>query len=341
MLNSTTIHDFVARAKEGTPVFDTRSPNEFLAGHIPGSFNLPLLDNDERHRVGISYKEQGRDAAVRLGFELVGHKFASFIDAAKTQAPSGDLLIYCWRGGIRSNTMAWLLSSAGMNVTLLEGGYKEFRRWCLNQFEHPWPLMVLSGKTGAGKTEILHELRKYKEAIIDLEALVNHRGSAFGGLGLPSQPTQEFFENTLAWELSDCCSATRIWMENESRFIGRLRVPDPFFDQASKAGLISIDRSLEGRAQRILNEYGAFDKELLIEKTRSITKRMGGDRVKASVDALEAGDRMGWVLPLLDYYDRNYEHSINERKGRYERILQVKNETSGEIARELLHLQPH
>jgi tRNA 2-selenouridine synthase len=201
--------------------------------------------------------------------------------------------------------------------------------------------MVLSGKTGAGKTEILHELRKHKEAIIDLEALVNHRGSAFGGLGLSIQPTQEFFENALAWELSNYMNVSRLWVENESRFIGRLRIPDPFFDQASNAGLISIDRSLEGRAQRILKEYGSFDKELLIEKTKSITKRMGGDRVKASVDALEAGDSMGWVLPLLDYYDRNYEHSINERKGRYERILRVNNETAAEIARELLLLQPH
>jgi tRNA 2-selenouridine synthase len=341
MINTTTIESFIEEVKRGTPVFDARSPKEFLDGHIPGAFNLPLLNDEERHEVGITYKNEGHEAAVRLGYRLVGHKFIDYIEAARSMAKDNTVCLYCWRGGMRSNTMAWLLNSVGLKVYLLEGGYKQFRRWCLNQFEHPWPLMVLSGKTGAGKTEILHELRKYKESIIDLEALVNHRGSAFGGLGLPNQPTQEFFENTLAWELSNCKGAKRIWMENESRFIGRLRIPDPFFDQASKAGLISIDRSLEGRARRILKEYGVFDKELLIEKTRSITKRMGGDRVKASVDALEAGDSMGWVLPLLDYYDRNYEHSINERKGRYERILNVGDDSAAEIARELLLLQVH
>lgn len=341
MLKSTTIHDFVALAKEGTTVFDTRSPNEFLAGHIPGSFNLPLLNNDERHRVGISYKEQGRDAAVRLGFELVGHKFASFIDAAKAHAPSGDLLIYCWRGGIRSNTMAWLLSSAGMNVTLLEGGYKEFRRWCLSLYEHAWPLLILSGKTGAGKTEILHELIKLGESVIDLEGMASHRGSAFGAIGLANQPTQETFENNIAWKLDDFRSAERVWMENESRFIGKLRIPDPLFAQSTTANLIYINRELNDRAERILNEYGKFDHSILEEKTRSITKRMGGDRVKTSVDALNAGDLMGWVMPLLDYYDRNYTHSIQERTGRYEREITIKQQSSAEIASELLLLKPH
>ena len=341
MLKTTQIAEFIAGIKAGTPLIDTRSPGEFAAGHIPGAFNLPLLNNDERHQIGIAYKHDGRDAAVRLGYELVGHKFASYIDAAKAHAPDGDLLIYCWRGGIRSNTMAWLLSSAGMNVTLLEGGYKEYRHWCLRQFELARPLLVLSGKTGAGKTEILHELVCLGESVLDLEGLAHHRGSAFGSLGLPEQPTQEMFENKIAWCLGDFANSTRIWIENESRFIGRLRIPDVFFDQTNSAALISIDRDLNGRAQRILAEYGKFDTGILAEKTHGLTKRMGGDRVKASVEALEAGDLMGWVLPLLDYYDRNYAHSIDSRKGKYERILTVEHESAADIAQELLRLKPH
>lgn len=300
--------------------------------------SLPLLNNEERHEVGIAYKKLGRDEAVRLGYKLVGHKFVAYIDEARSKAPNGEILIYCWRGGIRSNTMAWLLSSAGMRIFLLEGGYKEYRQWCLRLWSRAWPLMVLSGKTGAGKTEILQELVAYKQDILDLEALACHRGSAFGGLGQPPQPSQESFENQLAWELGTLQDSTKIWIENESRFIGRLRIPDLFFDQTSKAPLISIDRELHDRARRILKDYGTFSKELLIEKTISITKRMGGDRVKESVEALQADDWMGWVLPLLDYYDRNYQHSIQMRKGKYERVLSVSGQSASAIARNLMLL---
>jgi tRNA 2-selenouridine synthase len=332
---------FIDEVKNGFPLLDTRSPKEFSQGHIPGAFNLPLLNDDERHQVGITYKQHGRDAAVRLGYELVGHKFVSYIDAAKSHAPLGKVLVYCWRGGIRSNTMAWVLSSAGMEVYLLDGGYKSFRHWCLSLFERAWPLMVVSGKTGAGKTEVLKELQRLGEAAIDMEGLANHRGSAFGGLGLGDQPTQEMFENRLAWALSNHQQCKRMWIENESRFIGKVRIPDAFFIQSGNANLISVERELAVRAKRILSEYGQFDKELLAEKTRGITKRMGGDRVKMSIEALEAGDMMGWVLPLLEYYDKNYEHSILERKGKYERILEVNNDDAASIARELLLLKPH
>jgi len=269
----------------------------------------------------------------------VGHKFIDYIDAAKARSVDGKVCLHCWRGGVRSSTMAWLMSSVGLEVYILEGGYKEFRRWCLKWMERPWPILVVSGKTGAGKTEILQALRERGEAIIDLEALANHRGSAFGGLGLTNQPTQEAFENALAWELSNHVNASRLWMENESRFIGKLRIPDAFFAQANKAAMVSIDRDVKSRANRILNEYGGFDATLLAEKTKSITKRMGGDRVKVSIDSLEAGDMMGWVLPLLDYYDRNYEYANHERSGKYERVLHVKEETASQIANELLRLK--
>jgi len=271
----------------------------------------------------------------------VGHKFASYIDRAKELAPDGNVLIYCWRGGIRSNTMAWVLSSAGLNVRVLEGGYKEFRRHCLSLFERKWPLLVVSGKTGAGKTEILYELKRLNESVVDLEALANHRGSAFGGLGLSEQPTQEMFENNLAHALRDCLESQRVWIENESRFIGKIRIPDPFFIQSNASNLVSIERPVEQRAQRILREYGHFDKELLAEKTLGLTKRMGGDRVKISLEALAADDLIGWVMPLLDYYDRNYHHAINERKGKYERIINVQDDTLRSIALDLLKLTPH
>jgi tRNA 2-selenouridine synthase len=340
MTEAIDIHSFIDKVKQGMPLFDVRSPKEYLEGHMPGAISLPLLNDDERHEVGITYKNQGRNEAVSLGYRLVGHKFIDYIEAARASAPDGKICLYCWRGGIRSNTMAWLLSSVGMEVYLLEGGYKEYRRWCLSQFQHRWPLIVLSGKTGAGKTEILQELRSRGEAVLDLEALASHRGSAFGGIGLPPQPTQEAFENAVAWELGEFRQAKRVWIENESRFIGRLRIADAFFEQSSEASIVSIDRDVQSRAERILAEYGCFDKEILEEKTIGITKRMGGDRAKVSIEALRSGDMMGWVIPLLDYYDRNYEHAIQTRKGKYERILTLQDQTMAEIVDILVELQP-
>ncbi|MFM9005297.1 MAG: tRNA 2-selenouridine(34) synthase MnmH [Flavobacteriales bacterium] len=336
MTSTLDIAQFLEELKRGTPLFDVRSPKEFTAGHIPGAISLPLLNDDERHRVGIVYKEDGRDAAVSLGYQLVGHKFIDYIEAARNRAVDGKVALHCWRGGIRSNTMAWLMASVGLQVFVLEGGYKEFRQWCLKQFQTTHALLVLSGKTGAGKTEVLHALRSHGESVVDLESLANHRGSAFGGLGLPAQPTQEAFENLLAWELGTLQGAKRIWMENESRFIGRVRIPDAFFLQSNQAPLISIDRDVQSRASRIIAEYGVFDNEILAEKTIGITKRMGGDRVKASIEALDKGDRMGWVLPLLDYYDRNYAHAIQMREGKQQHVLSVTTEGAYEIAQELL-----
>jgi len=338
MTSTLKITEFLSGLEKGTPLFDVRSPKEYAAGHIPGAISLPLLNDDERHQVGITYKHKGKDAAVSLGYQLVGYKFIDYINAARNQAVDGKVALHCWRGGIRSNTMAWLMASVGLQVYVLEGGYKEFRQWCLKKMVHSWPLNIISGKTGAGKTEILKELKSRGESVIDLEALAHHRGSAFGGLGLPNQPTQEAFENALAWELNTNRSATRIWIENESRFIGKVRLPDSFYDQTLRSPMISIDRDVESRAHRIIAEYGGFEKNLLIEKTTGITKRMGGDRVKVSIKALEAGDFIGWVLPLLDYYDRSYEHSMNERKGKFEYVVDASNETAADIAAEILRL---
>lgn len=339
MTTTLDIAAFVAEVKRGVPVFDVRSPKEFLYGHMPGAINLPLLNDEERHEVGIVYKNQGHDEAVKLGYRLVGHKFIKYIEAAKAQAVDGTVCLYCWRGGLRSNTMAWLLGSVGLKVYLLEGGYKRFRNWCLDEFRFQWPLVVLSGKTGAGKTEVLHALHRMGDQTVDLESLAVHRGSAFGGIGLPIQPTQESFENALAWRLSDSHTASRVWVENESRFIGKLRIPDDLFAQMKKRPLVTIDRDVTIRANRIVHEYGKFDRTLLAEKTTSITKRMGGDRVKASITALDDGDLIGWVLPLMDYYDRNYDHAVQQRDGKYERIITVHEESATEIADLLIQMK--
>jgi tRNA 2-selenouridine synthase len=175
-----------------------RSNKNYLDGHIPGAISFPLLKNEERAQVGTCYKNKGNFEAVILGYELVGPRFPEIIRAAKSKFEEKPLFVHCWRGGLRSRIMTNLLASAGFQVYLLKSGYKNYRNFVLNTFSKPYNFQVLSGYTGSGKTEILEFLKQNGKNVVDLEALANHRGSAFGGLGFSAQPTQEQFENNLA-----------------------------------------------------------------------------------------------------------------------------------------------
>ncbi len=306
--------DFITQLKQAPKVLiDVRSEGEFEKGHIPGAINLPLLSNEHRVIIGTTYKQSGREAAVQKGFELVGPKFSGFIEDVKTITSGNEIYLYCWRGGMRSNIMAWVLNLAGFKVLLLKGGYKTFRNWALQQFSESKEIIILGGKTGLGKTEILQELKIFGEQVIDLEALACHKGSAFGGLGQPPHPSQEQFENLLAWNWIDVDSAKVLWLENESRTIGKRKIPDSIYMMMRKAKVVEITRDYETRKKRILNEYGNFSKELLSEKTKAIAKRLGGLRLKQSLEMLENNDMDGWVSIILEYYDKAYEHSNLER----------------------------
>ncbi|MEY2794218.1 MAG: hypothetical protein RJA76_2210, partial [Bacteroidota bacterium] len=179
------------------PILDVRSPGEFKRAHIPNALSLPLFTDEEREKVGICYKHQGKEKAVELGLEFVGPKLVNFVKYAKKVAFEGEILVHCWRGGMRSASMAWLLETAGLKVFLLEGGYKSYRNFVLKIQSEPLPLRVLGGKTGSGKTELLREMKNAGFQVIDLEDLAKHRGSAFGHFGLEEQPSSEHFENLL------------------------------------------------------------------------------------------------------------------------------------------------
>ena len=338
MNKTTDILSFIERMKESNVVvFDVRSENEFAQGHIPGAISFPLLNNEARVDVGITYKQKGQQAAVIRGFELVGGLFAQFVIRAKEIARDKEVLIYCWRGGMRSNVMSWVLGLAGLKVTLLKGGYKTYRGLCLQLFQKEYKLTLLAGPTGTGKSELLQALKSNGQQVIDLEGLANHKGSSFGGLGQEPQTTQEQFENLLAWQLNEL-KDERVWLEDESRFIGKLRIPDAFFSQKQLALIIEVERSEEDRCNRILSEYGHFPKEILEEKTRAITKRMGGDRVKEAVNALQEGNMKGWLLPLLDYYDRAYAHTFEDREKKIIGRLKPDNASNETNCRELIKI---
>jgi tRNA 2-selenouridine synthase len=311
LISTSDIQPFLERFLQGScGLIDVRSPAEFAQGHIPGAVNLPILDNEERHIVGLTYKQEGNEKAVQKGFELVGKKFSDYISEAKKLALNKNIMVYCWRGGMRSNIMSWLLNLSGLHVTLLNGGYKSYRHWCLEELALPRKWIVLGGKTGVGKTEILLHLKTIGKHVVDLEGTAHHKGSAFGALGQKEQPTNEHFENLLALDISKFPPDIPIWIEDESPRIGAIKVPDALYAQMRRSITVAISRDVSIRRERILAEYGIFPVEVLAERTTQLKKRLGGDRLKIALEHLEQNNVAGWMEIMFLYYDKAYEHGI-------------------------------
>ena len=300
------IEDFIAAGHDDAPVIDVRSPIEFERAHIPGALNLPLFDDKQREEVGTLYKHSGRVASVKRALQLISPRMEGLAQAAQQVAVAGKLRVHCWRGGMRSRSTAWLFEKVDLKPTVLEGGYKAFRRHVLESFKRPLNLIVLSGLTGSGKTLQLQVLKELGQQILDLEALANHRGSAFGGIGLGQQPSVEHFENELYEATNQLDRSRPIWVEDESRSIGRINLPHHFFAQLRSAPAYFIQCERSRRVELIMNEYGQLDSDELIAATQRIAKRMGGQNVKQAVAAIESGDIESGIELLLEYYDRLY-----------------------------------
>jgi tRNA 2-selenouridine synthase len=297
----------------GGPILDLRSPGEFGRGHIPGARNLPLFHDDERAEIGTLYKQDGRAAAVQRGLERVGPRLAGLAEAllqAAVAAGGAPLRLHCWRGGLRSLSVAGLAGTLDLPVVLLAGGYKAWRTWVHGQFERPWPIRLLGGRTGSAKTELLLALRERGVAVIDLEGLAQHRGSSFGALGLPPQPSTEHYENLLAADLVSLEGAPEIWLEAESVQVGRCRIPDGLWRQMKAAPLLEVRRPLEERVAHLVGLYGVQDPRGVEEATRRIARRLGPQRTALALAAIAQGDRAAACRTMLDYYDRCYEHEL-------------------------------
>src|SRR5258705_3027705 len=197
------------------PVIDVRSPGEYKHAHIPGAYSLPLFTDEERKIVGTAYKQESREKAIKIGLDFFGSKMRKMVEEIESTISNWQrvkkhedelliancLLIYCWRGGMRSAAVAWLMDLYGFKVYTLSGGYKKFRNYVLDTFKLSLQFKILGGYTGSGKTDMLKALEKQGEIVIDLEEIARHRGSAFGNIGFEKQPTQEMFDNILAQEL--------------------------------------------------------------------------------------------------------------------------------------------
>jgi len=313
------------------PLVDVRSPSEFQQGHWPGAINLPLFSDDQRAAVGLTYKTVGREEAIQLGLEAVGPRLASLATqlrqvaaAAHDSASGAAVRIYCWRGGMRSGSVAWLAQLIGLSPALLAGGYKTYRRWVLQQFTRPWPLHLLGGRTGTGKTDLLLSLQRHGVAVVDLEGLAHHRGSSFGGLGQPEQPSTEHYENLLAEQLDHhrARGAAQIWLEAESAQVGRCRIPQALFQQMRDAPVLEIQRSLEERIAQLVEVYAPLGAAPLQAATERISRRLGPQRTKQALDAIQAADWATACRAMLDYYDRCYDHELARAVKRREVDLQ-------------------
>lgn len=313
MNNRIGITEFLNLA-ENLPVIDVRSPKEYSHAHIPGAFNIPLFSDEERARVGTLYKQKGREEAILCGLDLVGPKLGDLVRESKKIAKDNQVLIHCWRGGMRSESMAWLLSTAGLITKTLTGGYKTYRRHIKSEFEKKAKFIVLGGMTGCGKTEILIELQKKNEQVIDLEGLANHKGSAFGSLGQQEQCSTEHFENLLfnIWKKMNLNQT--IWIEDESQAIGKIRIPEEIFAQIRQSHTISISVPKHLRINRLLKEYGNFDKELLIQSILKIKKRLGGLNTSNAIEAINNQDIATAIDISLNYYDKTYRYGLERRE---------------------------
>jgi len=327
MAETVDIHAFMRLRDEGTPVVDARSPGEFAHGHIPGAVNIPVLDDDERAQVGTAYAKGGQEAAVHLGLRLVGPSLANKLARARGllthQFPAGKdrqrfhILLHCWRGGMRSNALAWLLELGGFSVTVLEGGYKSYRALVREELARTTAtVLVLGGMTGSGKTTLLHELARAGEQVIDLEGIAHHRGSAFGGVGLGAQPTNETVENTIheAWRRLD--PNRPVWLEDEDRRIGDVALCSEFFEHIRTGLLVLVDVPFAARVEHLAREYGRPEwTEDLAACVRRLERRLGGELTQRCVDDILQGRFADAAAKVLGSYDKLYIRQL-EKHGR-------------------------
>lgn len=300
-------------------IIDVRSPGEYAHAHIPTAFSLPLFTDEERAAIGTTFKQASREAAIKLGLPFFGTKMQNMIEQVegwvtsyeKTNNKKPIILVHCWRGGMRSAAVAWLLDLYGFKTEQLNGGYKAYRNWVLAQFEKNYSMKVLGGFTGSGKTEILLQLQKSKLPVINLEGLANHKGSAFGALGQNEQTSQEQFENNLAKALLNISSQNPyFWIEDESQRIGTNMLPITFFKNMRNSICYFIDIPFDARLQFIAQAYGKFAVADLIAATLRIQKRLGGLETKTAVNLLVENNIEGAFSILLKYYDKVYLKNI-------------------------------
>ena len=302
-----------------SPIIDVRSPSEFYQGHWPGAVNIPLFSDSERETIGKSYKKESRLKAILQGLKVTIPNAKNLLEiilqiTTKKEGKNKSLRIYCWRGGMRSSAFAWLARTIGIRTYLLKGGYKNYRKWVLNQFEADLPIRLLGGKTGTRKTDLLNYINEENIHVIDLEGIANHRGSSFGSLGMKEQPSTQQFENILAESLDSFQknSAIEIWLEAESSNLGKCRIPNSLYTKMKKAPILEIIKDKNERVKNLVNIYSQNSQTELKDAVNRISKRLGPQRTKEALKAIERKEWSQACESMLDYYDKCYEYELKK-----------------------------
>lgn len=322
MIERKRVDEFLNEAQKGL-ILDVRSPSEFIHAHIPGAISFPLFTDEERKVVGTAYKQQSRETAIKIGLDYFGPKMRKMVEEVEKllEGRQKKVLVHCWRGGMRSGGVAWLLDLYGFEVITLEGGYKAFRNWALRQLTQAYHLKMVGGYTGSGKTEILKILQSKGEQTVDIERLANHKGSALGGINMPPQPSQEMFENLLAFELSKLDNIKPIWVEDESQRVGNRNIPNEFMEKMRQAPLYFLDIPFEKRLSYLVDNYGKLPTEKILNAIVRIKKRLGGLDTKNAMNYLVEGQTAKSFGILLQYYDKTYSRALEKHKGEVVKLI--------------------
>lgn len=307
------VADFLLKSKNEL-IIDVRAPIEFFKGHLPNAINIPLFEDSERAEIGTLYKQQGKDTAVNRGLEIVSPKMTSFVNLVKSLSKNKKVFVYCFRGGMRSNSFAWLMNTAGLEARIMRGGYKAFRNYVLNNFEQERKIILLGGKTGSGKTDILKQLKEQSFQIIDLENIAHHKGSAFGSINEQKQNPQQVFEHQLFNQLSLLNNDLPVILEDEAQTIGYNKLPHGLWQQMKQSTIIKIEIPFELRVQKLVQDYTTVDIEALKTCVIKITQQLGTLNTKLCLQYLDEKNLSDVARLSLLYYDRAYEFSYKNKK---------------------------
>jgi len=331
------VNNFKEIVIKDTPLIDVRAPIEFKKGAFKNAINLPLMNNKERELVGIRYKNNGNEAALKLGYKLVSNSIKkSRVDAwINFIKQNPNAVMYCFRGGQRSEISQKWLEEVGIKIPRINGGYKAFRTYLIDILDNANTLFKpirVAGKTGSGKTTLLKEFNNF----IDLEGLANHRGSAFGSFILP-QPTQINFENNLAYEVIKKSQTFKtILFEDESRHIGKNYIPNNFFNFLSKSKIVLLEIDINSRIENIFNDYIVNEissyqnfykdnglklwQDKMLKDFMNIQKKLGYENYKKIIEIFNnAKDNINlhkeWIeLLLVQYYDPMYNYQLRNKE---------------------------
>lgn len=293
-------------------IIDVRAPVEFAEDHVTGALNLPVLNDEERVRVGTLYKEEGPFEAKKVGASLVSANIAKHLQAHFATRPKGYRpLIYCWRGGQRSRSMATVLCEVGWRPALLEGGYKAYRKHVMEWIEGSGPFRwcVLNGLTGSGKTLILHALKERGAQVLDLEGLAHHKGSLFGGDLDHPQPSQKHFETKVYDELKSFSKDRTVFVEAESPKIGHLNIPGSLFRSLKAAPVIEVCSPVEARAEYLHGDYASWrgDSERILATLERLRPFHSAVQVETWIENCRKADWLPLIQTLLtEHYDKRY-----------------------------------